>query len=110
MECYRSAGEDSLALAAAETVRRSIATPARIVLAPMRLAEAELAKATVLARTGEFDQATSKVDQAFSRARQSRPSLLLVSREVADVVQRSNPDDPAAADFAHHLQALDTVA
>src|SRR3954451_22419491 len=39
MDCYRQTGEDNLALAAAETVRRSSITPAGLVVAPMRLAE-----------------------------------------------------------------------
>lgn len=52
MDCYRSVGEDSLALAAVETVRRSSTTPAGLVIAPMRLAEAELTQATVYARAG----------------------------------------------------------
>lgn len=110
MDCFRSVGEDTLALAAAETVRRSSTTPAGVIVAPMRLAESELTQATVLARAGELDQAMTKVGDAFGRARQSLPSLLLVGHEVAGVMQRTHPDNPAAADLAQHLRALERVA
>ena len=76
----------------------------------MRLAEAELTGATVFARAGDLDQAMTSVDRACSRARQSRPSLLLVGHEVASVMRHTHPESPAAADFAQHLQTLETVA
>ena len=110
MDCYRSVGEDSLALAAAETVRRSSTTPSGLVIAPMRLAEAELTQATVYARAGEVDQAMAKAEDAFARARRSLPSILLVGQEVAGVLQRTRPDSSATADFAAHLRALKAVA
>ena len=110
MDCYRSVGEDSLALAAAETVRWSSTTPSGLVIAPMRLAEAELTQATVYARAGEVDQAMLKAEDAFSRARRSLPSILLVGHEVAGVMQHTRPDSSATADFAAHLRALEAVA
>lgn len=110
MDCYRQAGEDNLALAAAETVKRSSITPSGLVIAPMRLAEAELTQATVYARAGELDDAMTKVGQAFSRDRRSLPSLLLVGHEVAGVMQRTYPNSPAATDFAQHLRALESAA
>lgn len=110
MDCYRSVGEDSLALAAAETVRRSSTTPSGLVIAPMRLAEAELTQATVYARAGEVDQAMLKAEDAFARARRSLPSILLVGHEVAGVMQHTRPDSSATADFAAHLRALEAVA
>ena len=71
MDCYRSIGEDTLALATAEAVKRSSTTPAGQVLAPMRLAEASLTEATVYARAGELDQAVAKTEAALSGDRKS---------------------------------------
>jgi hypothetical protein len=76
----------------------------------MWLAEAELTQATVYARAGEVDQAMTKADEAFSRARRSLPSILLVGHEVAGVMRRTRPESVATADFAEHLRALEKVA
>lgn len=77
MDCYRNIREDRLALALAETVEQTSKTPAGTVLAPMRLAEAELTRALVHARAGELDQAMTEANDAFDIGRQSLPSLLL---------------------------------
>ena len=53
MDCWRITGEDRLAAAAAETVVRSSVAPDGRSISPMRLAEAQLTQATVMARDGD---------------------------------------------------------
>lgn len=106
MDCWRLTGEDDLAAAAAETViRTSTAADGRPV-SPMRLAEAELTKAEVLARGGDFDGAMSLAESALAIDRQSLPSLLLAAREVSAALLRIKPDDSRAHDLAQHIQQL----
>lgn len=109
MDCYRKVGEDRLALAMAETVQRTSTTPSGTIIAPMRLAEAELTRATAYARAGELDQAMTKANDAFEIGRQSLPSLLLVGREVADELTRLHPTSEQASDFASHLKQLESL-
>jgi len=109
MDCYRNVGENQLALAMAETVERSSRTPAGVVVAPMRLAEAELTRATAFARAGELDQAMSKAGEALERGRRSLPSLLLVGHEVADELTQLHPRSQQAAEFAEHIKTLESV-
>ena len=104
MDAYRVLGNDSLAEAHAETViRTSTASDGRII-APMRLAEAQLTRAVVLARSGDVDGALSLADAAMSYDRRCTPSLGLVGAEVAAEVGRYR--EGAAAPFMRHLQEL----
>jgi len=104
MDAHRVLGNDSLADALAETViRTSTASDGRII-SPMRLAEAQLTRAVVLARSGDVDGALSQADAAMSHDRRCTPSLGLVGAEVAAEVGRYR--EGAAAPFMRHLQEL----
>jgi hypothetical protein len=106
MDCWRLTGADALAEAAAETVIRTSTAPDGRAISPMRLAEAQLTRAVILARAGSFDDAISVGMQALSGDRQSLPSLLLAAREVSDELQRIAPNDDQARDFAQHIDRL----
>ena len=106
MDCYRAVGEDSLAMAMAEAVASTSTTPGGEVISPMRLSEAELTRATVLARNGEVDEATSAAEIGLDRNRRSLPSLLMVGNEVAHELRRLHPKSQSAIDFQHHIQLL----
>ncbi len=104
MDTYRVAGIDGLADAMADTV---IATSTRgdgTVISPMRLAEAQLTKAVLLARNGDPGGAMRVADNALTHSRRSAPSLLLVANEVAADVGRSSK--AAGAAFRHHIAAI----
>jgi hypothetical protein len=109
MDCYRNVGEDRLAGALAATVQQMSTTPSGTVVAPMRLAEAELTQAVIYARAGELNQALTTANEAVAIGRQSLPSLLLVAREVSDEITRLHPGSQQAAAFAHHLSELESV-
>jgi tetratricopeptide (TPR) repeat protein len=106
MDCWRLTGADALAEAAAETVIRTSRAPDGRSVSPMRLAEAELTRATILARAGDFENAVTIADEALAIDRQSLPSLLLAAREVCDELRRIKPGDPLAQDLANHIQRL----
>ena len=106
MDCYRLVGEDRLALAMADNVAAASTTPAGEVFSPMRLSEAELTRATVLARGGDSDGALRLADAAIQRGRRSLPSLLMVGREVAGELTAHNPKSSEALEFTRHLQDM----
>ena len=106
MDCWRLTGADTLAAAAAESVIRNSTAPNGRPISPMRLAEAQLTSATILARGGDFDGAMSLANRALAIDRQSLPSLLLSAREVSDELQRIRPGDPLGRDFANHIAQL----
>lgn len=106
MDCYRAVGEDSLAMAMAEAVASTSTTPGGEVISPMRLSEAELTRATVLARNGEVASSTSAAEIGLDRNHRSLPSLLMVGNEVAHELRRLHPKSQSAIDFQHHIQLL----
>lgn len=104
MDCYRIVGEDSIAASYAAAVADSSTSPEGTILAPMRLSEAELTQATVLARAGDLSGALTTAEGALGRNRQSLPSLLMVGREFSQELTRISETD--GRDFARHLSAL----
>ena len=106
MDCYRAVGDDMLAMAMAEAVRATSTSPGGDVISPMRLSEAELTKATVLARAGEVDLATAAAEAGLDGDRRSLPSLLMVGSEVANELRRLHPRNENALEFSHHIYLL----
>src|SRR5206468_1739543 len=66
MDCWRLTGADALAAEAAETVIRTSTAPDGRPISPMRLSEAQLTKAEVLARGGDFDGAVALAESALA--------------------------------------------
>jgi transcriptional regulator with XRE-family HTH domain len=106
MDCYRAVGDDALAMAMAEAVSATSTSPGGEVISPMRLSEAELTKATVLARAGEVDLATAAAESGLAGDRRSLPSLLMVGSEVANELRRLHPNSENAVEFSHHIYLL----
>jgi transcriptional regulator with XRE-family HTH domain len=106
MDCYRAVGDDALAMAMADAVTATSTSPGGEVISPMRLSEAELTKATVLARAGEVDEATSAAEAGLVGDRRSLPSLLMVGSEVANELRRLHPHSDSALEFSHHIYRL----
>lgn len=103
MDTYRVLGVNGLADGMADTVIQTSSAWDGTIVSPMRLAEAQLTKALILARVGSVDQALDRADLAFSYARQSAPSLSMVAREVAREVGQSNPAEAREWASHHHL-------
>jgi transcriptional regulator with XRE-family HTH domain len=104
MDVWRLLGEDALAASAAETIRRTSSAPDGKPLSPMRLAEARMTDATILARHGDLDGALSLAEAALQGDRQSMPSLLMVGAEFAGELSRM--DRSKGADYRAHLADL----
>lgn len=106
MDVYRQLHMDDLAMAAAETVRRLSVAPGGRQTAPMRVAEAELTEATILARLGDINGATTTGAHALEADRRSLPSLLNVSGELVDELRKTDPTQRRSSDFIDRLHDL----
>jgi tetratricopeptide (TPR) repeat protein len=106
MDCYRLLGEDRFAKNLAEEVIRAGTDFDGAERAPMRMAEARVTLGVVAARQGDLDQAVNYGEWALKGDRQSLPSLLMVSRELAALVNRDFARESAGRDYLEHLNVL----
>jgi tetratricopeptide (TPR) repeat protein len=106
MDCYRLLGEDRFAENLAHEVIRAGTDFDGTERAPMRMAEARITLGVVAARQGDLDQAVNFGEWALKGDRQSLPSLLMVSRELATIVNRDYANEAAGRDYLNHLTAL----
>ena len=74
----------------------------------MRIAEAQITLGVVAARNGDLEQAVEHGRLALAGDRKSVPSLIMVSRDLRDVLQREFPDALDTRDYLNELQALAT--
>ncbi|WP_406363391.1 XRE family transcriptional regulator [Streptomyces sp. NBC_01579] len=73
---------------------------------PMRMAEARITLGVVAARQGDLDQAVNYGEWALKGDRQSLPSLLMVSRELAAIINRNYATETAGQEYLDHLTTL----
>lgn len=106
MDCYRLVGEDALARALAEEVLRVGTDFDGTERAPMRNAEARVTLAVAAAREGDLEQAVIHGERALQGDRQSVPSLIMTSREVAAVMKQRYSGEPEAESYLAHLRDL----
>ncbi|WP_078995180.1 hypothetical protein [Streptomyces sp. XY66] len=106
MDCYRLVGEDKLARTLAEEVLRAGTDFDGTERAPMRNAEARVTLGVTAAREGDLEQALMMGERALQGDRQSVPSLIMTSRELAAEMKRRYSAEPAAQDYLATLQAL----
>jgi hypothetical protein len=106
MDAYRILGEDKLAATYADEVIRASTDFDGQERMPMRIAEAQVTHGVVAAREGDIEQAVVYGRMAFKGTRKSLPSLLMVSRELAQLVRQTNPDHPVVQDYLDELRAL----
>ncbi|MEW1682814.1 XRE family transcriptional regulator [Streptomyces sp. NPDC093594] len=106
MDCYRLLGEDRLAENLAQEVIRAGTDFDGSERSPMRMAEARITLGVVAARQGDLEQAVNYGEWALRGDRQSLPSLLMVSRELAAIVNRDFAAQPAGREYLDHLTML----
>lgn len=106
MDCYRIIGDDDLAEVHAREIIRKTTNVDGSLNTPMRNAEARLTLAVVAARRGDPDQALALGEQAIAVDRQSQPSLLLVGRELDDILQARYKSRSDVAEFHRQLAAI----
>jgi tetratricopeptide (TPR) repeat protein len=106
MDCYRLVGEDKLARTLAEEVLRAGTDFDGTERSPMRNAEARVTLGVTAAREGDLEQALLMGERALEGDRQSMPSLIMTSRELAAEVKRRYASEAAAQTYLARLQAL----
>ncbi|MGW1211388.1 hypothetical protein ACWD5F_17345 [Streptomyces sp. NPDC002499] len=102
MDCYRLVGEDKLARTLAEEVLRAGTDFDGIERSPMRNAEARV----TAAREGDLEEALITGERALEGDRQSVPSLIMTSRELAAEMRSRYRSEPAAQDYLARLHSL----
>jgi tetratricopeptide (TPR) repeat protein len=106
MDCYRLVGEDRLARTLAEEVLRVGTDFDGTEHSPMRNAEARVTLGVVAAREGDLEQALIHGGRALQGERQSVPSLIMTSRELAAVVRQRYSAEPTAQEYLNQLRDL----
>ncbi|GAA1545707.1 hypothetical protein GCM10009827_077250 [Dactylosporangium maewongense] len=106
MDCYRHVGEDRLASTYAEEVIRTSTTPDGIIRKPMRVAEARITLGVVAARENDLEAALAEGRAALAGNRQSLPSLVMHSRELAAELTARFPGNARVAEYVDELQSL----
>jgi tetratricopeptide (TPR) repeat protein len=106
MDCYRLLGEDRFAENLAHEVIRAGTDFDGSERSPMRMAEARITLGVVAARQGDLDQAVNYGEWALKGDRQSLPSLLMVSRELAAIVNRDFANEATGREYLDHLTTL----
>lgn len=105
MDGYRLVGEDRLAELYAREVMRSSTQPNGVERKPMRNTEARLTLAVLSARAGDLDQALAYGRQALAGDRRSLPSLLMVSRELTEVLRQRYGKAPETIAYLDEIRA-----
>lgn len=106
MDCYRLVREDRMARSLAEEVLRAGTDFDGSERLPMRNAEARVTLGVTAARDGDLEQALIHGERALQGDRQSVPSLLMTSRELAAELRRRYPDEPSAQEYLVQLHEL----
>jgi hypothetical protein len=110
MDCYRLVGEDKLARTLAEEVLRAGTDFDGTERSPMRNAEARVTLGVTAAREGDLEGALIYGERALQGERQSVPSLIMTSRELAAVVRERYGSEPAAQEYLTHLRDMGRAA
>jgi tetratricopeptide (TPR) repeat protein len=109
MDAYRlmsGATEQRLAETYAREVLRSGVDAGGVERSPMRNAEARATLGVVAAREGDLEQALTHGRRALQGERQSLPSLLMVSQELAAIMTDRFSREPDAAEYLAQLREL----
>ncbi|MFL6074817.1 MAG: XRE family transcriptional regulator [Mycobacteriales bacterium] len=104
MDAYRHVGEDQLAATYAREVIRTSTDLDGTERKPMRTAEARITLGVIAAREGDLERAVAYGRQALAGDRQSRPSLLMVSRELGTELAERYAGHPEAAAYLDELR------
>jgi transcriptional regulator with XRE-family HTH domain len=106
MDCYRHVGDDRLASGLAEEVIKSSTDFGGFERAPMRIAEARVTLGVAAAREGDLDSAVEFGRRALAGERKSLPSLKMVSRDLAVVLDSRFGSEPAAKSYLDELRSI----
>jgi tetratricopeptide (TPR) repeat protein len=106
MDCYRILGENRLAQTLAGEVIRAGTDFDGTERSPMRNAEARITLGVVAAREGDLEEAVRYGEWALRGERLSLPSLLMVSRELASIVNDKYAREPEGRAYLDRLNSI----
>lgn len=106
MDTARLVGQDRMADGLADEVITSSTDWTGRVVAPMRVSEALITKGVVAARAGDLDAAVGYGRQALNGDRQSIPSLVMVSRELGELLSDQYGNEQETQEYIEELRAL----
>lgn len=106
MDTARLVGQDRMADGLADEVIAGSTDWTGRVVAPMRVSEALITKGVVAARAGDLDAAVGYGRQALEGDRQSIPSLVMVSRELGELLFAQYRGESEAEEYIEELRAL----
>jgi transcriptional regulator with XRE-family HTH domain len=106
MDVHRLAGDDELTKLYASTVIRDNLAPDGTELSPMRVSECRLTLGIVAGREGDLEQAVQLGLSGLKGARQSKPHLVMVGRELDRELHERFPNEGSADDFREALSSL----
>jgi hypothetical protein len=106
MDCYRTLADNKMAENLADEVIQASTDFDGRERAPMRLAEARITLGVVHAREGDLEGAVQQGIRALNGDRKSMPSLLMVSRDLAMVLNDRYSHEAEAQDYLEHLSTL----
>lgn len=106
MDTARLVGQDRMADSLADEVIASSTDWAGRVVAPMRVSEALITKGVVAARSGDLEAAVGYGRQALEGPRQSIPSLVMVSKELGNLLSTQYGGEQDAKEYVEELRAL----
>jgi hypothetical protein len=106
VDCYRTAGANSMAGHLAEEVIEASTDFGGRERAPVRTAEARITLGVVRAREGGLDGAVSLGMRALEGDRKSLPSLLVVSRDLTKVLNDRYSGQTQTQDYLDQLTSL----
>ncbi|MCY9787955.1 XRE family transcriptional regulator [Nocardiopsis sp. EMB25] len=106
MDVLRRVGEDKLADGLADEVLSKSQDWSGKVISPMRAAEALVTKGVVAARSGDLDAAIAHGRQALDGDRQSLPSLVMVGKELGEVLVTRYGDAPETQEYIEEMRTL----
>lgn len=106
MDCYRRAGENTLATVYADEVIQASTSDDGTEHAPMRIAEARITQGVIAAREGDIEHAVALGQKALAGDRQSLPSLLMVSSELTALLAARHPAQPEVAGYLDQVRAI----
>jgi hypothetical protein len=106
MDCYRTLADNKMAENLADEVIQASTDFDGRERAPMRLAEARITLGVVQAREGDLEGAVQQGIRALNGDRKSMPSLLMVSRDLAMVLNDRYSHEAEAQDYLEHLSTL----
>ena len=106
MHIHLIQGDDRQAAMLSDELERKFTNPDGTMTKPMRVADARSVRAVIAGRQGDIDHALDLGHAAFDIQRQTIPSLVKNTTELADFLTAAYPNHQAAKEFLARRQQL----